>query len=330
MTADALAVGIIGAGRHGAALADHQAPLSDIRVARWAASPGGSDLFAIREMAVRIEAPFGRDWGSIARDPAPRAVLILNDGSGGTVAAEAALAAGKIVFCAAPAATRSEEANRLAGAVAGGRGALLVGGTVRHSPAGREALRLVRAGELGPLRSLFASLRLPAAGNGGPPGTHRPVLEEAGWDLLDFIVAVTSAQPSRVHAHMDALFGSVAPDTAVSIIRFHDGLIATLEVSRCLPHSIPVPADGEVEIELIGARQAVRLVPGVAAVGVYGAGAASLRPWLDAPVISMLDTLAAAAGDDLAGADGVAEVRRTVELMEAIRAAAARPVVEWL
>ena len=330
MTAEPLAVGIIGAGRHGAALADHQAPLSDVRVSRWAASPGGADLFAVREMAVRLEAPFGRDWDGIARDSAPSAVLILSDGSGGTVAAEAALAAGKIVFCAAPAATKPEEANRLAGAAAGGRGALLVGGTVRHSPAGREALRLIRAGELGPLRSLFASLRLPAAGNGGLGGTHRAVLEDAGWDLLDFIVAVTPAQPSRVHAHMDALFGSVAPDTAVAIIRFDDGLIATIEVSRCLPHSIPAPADGEVEIELIGARQAVRLEPGMAAVGVYGAGGAALRPWLDAPVISMLDTLAAAAGGDLGSANGVAEVRRTVELMEVIRAAAARPVVEWL
>ena len=64
--------------------------------------------------------------------------------------------------------------------------------------------------------------------------------------------------------------------------------------------------------------------------GVHGPGAASLRPWLDAPVISMLDTLAAAVGGDCAGVNGVAEMRRTVELMETIRAAAARPVVEWL
>ena len=324
MTPAPLAIGIVGAGRHAGALADYQAPLGDVRVARWAASPGGADLSVIRELATRIEAPFARDWEALVRDPDLRAVLVLSE-SAGSVAAEAALGAGKIVFSAVPAATRPEEVNRLAGAAAGGRGVLLVGGTIRHSPAGREALRLIRSGELGPLHSLFASVRLPAGGNGDRSSpAPRAVLEEAGWDLLDFIVAAAGAQPSRVHAHMDTLFGSGAPDTAVCIVRFDDDLVATIEVARCLPPSIPAAADGEVEIEVIGGRQAVRLLPGAAAVSVYGAGTV-LRPWLDPPVVSMLDALAAAANGGVPHADGIADVRRAVDLMEAIRAAAARP-----
>lgn len=325
-----VATGIIGAGRHAAALADHQAPLADVRIARWAASPGGADLPVIRELATRIGAPFVREWDAVARDPALRAVLVLSEAAGATVAVEAALGAGKTVFCAAPAATRPEEVNRLAGAATGGRGVLLVGGTLRHSPAGREALRLIGAGELGPLHSLFASVKLPAAGNGdrspaahGPAarGKDAPVLEEVGWDVLDFIVAATAARPSRVHAHVDTLFGSGAADTAVCIVRFEDDLIATIEVSRCLPPSIPAAAEGEVEIEVIGAREAVRLEPSATAVSVYGVGA-SQRPWLDAPVIWMLGTLAAAVNGDAADAGGLAEVRRAVDLMEAIRGAA--------
>ena len=320
-----LAIGVIGAGRHAAALADHQAPLADVRIARWAASPGGADLSAIRELATRIEAPFARDWEALVRDPELPAVLILSETAGAAVAAEAALGAGKTVFSAVPTATRPEEVNRLTGAAAGGRGVLLVGGTVRHSPAGREALRLIGAGELGPLHSLFASVKLPAAGNADrSPAAQRPVLEEAGWDLLDFIVAATASQPVRVHAHVDTLFGSGAPDTAVCIIRFENDLLATIDVARCLPPSIPAAADGEVEIEVIGGRQAIRLQPSATAVGVYRAGAA-LRPWLDAPVISMLDVLAAAAGGAATKADGAADLRRAVDLMEAIRAAAARP-----
>jgi predicted dehydrogenase len=319
-----LAVGIVGAGRHAAALADHQAPLGDVRIACWAASPGAADLSVIRELATRIEAPFARDWEALVRDPELRAVLVLSETAGASVAAEAALGAGKTVFCAVPAATRPEEVNRLAGAAAGGRGALLVGGTIRHSPAGREALRLIRAGELGALHSLFASVRLPAGGNGDrSPSGHRPVLEEA-WDLLDFIVAAVGSQPSRVHAHADTLFGAGAPDTAVCIIRFDSDLIATIEVARCLPPSIPAAGDGEVEIEVIGGLEAVRLQPGSTAVSVYGRSTA-LRPWLDAPVISMLEVLAAAAGGGVRDADGIADVRRTVGLMEAIRAATARP-----
>lgn len=333
MTGAPVPIGIVGGGRHAAALGDHQAPLAGVRIARWAASPGGADLPMIRELAVRLEAPFARDWEALVRDPDLRAVLILGESGAAAAAAEAALGAGKIVFCAAPAAIRPEEVNRLAGAAAGGRGLLLVGGTVRHSPAGREALRLIAGGDLGPLHSLFASVRLPTGGNGERPGqTPRPVLEDGMWDLLDFIVAATAAAPSRVHAHVDALFGAGAGDTAVGIIRFDDDLIATIEVARCLPPSIPASADGEVEIEVIGGRRAIRLQPSSTAVAVYGRGVA-LRPWLDAPVVSMLEALAAAAGGADAGrgqagarADGVASVRRAVDLMEAIRAAAARPV----
>ena len=329
-----LAIGIVGAGRHAAALADYQAPFGDVRVARWAASPGGADLSVIRELATRIDAPFARDWEALVRDPDLPAVLVLSESAGASRVAEAALGAGKTVFCAAPAATRPEEANRLAGAATGGHGVLLVGGTIRHSAAGREALRLIRAGELGPLHSLFASVRLPAGGNGdrsssahGPAARAKdaPVLEEAGWDLLDFIVAATGSQPSRVHAHVDTLFGGGAQDTAVCIVRFDNDLVATIEVARCLPASLAAAADGEVEIEVIGGRQALRLQPGATAVGIYGRGT-SLRPWLDAPVISMLDDLAAATNGGAPNAEGVADVRRMVDLMEAIRAAAARPV----
>ena len=323
-----LAIGVIGAGRHAAALAEHQAPLADVRIARWAASPGAADLSAIRELATRIEAPFDRDWDAVARDPELRAVLVLSEAAGASVAAEAALGAGKVVFAAVPAATRAEEVNRLAGAAGGGRGVLLAGGTIRHSPAGREALRLIGSGELGRLHSLFASVKLPVGSNGErPAAAPRPVLEDAGWDLLDFVVAATAAQPVRVHAHIDALFGSGVPDTAVCIIRFDNDLIATIEVARCLPPSIAAAADGEVEIEVIGGRDTVRLEPGATAVRIHRTGTA-LRPWLDAPVISMLDDLAAASrGGQGAAAppDGVTEVRRVVELMDAIRVAAGRP-----
>jgi predicted dehydrogenase len=328
-----LPIGVIGAGRHAAALADHQAPLEDVRIARWAASPGAADITAIRELATRIRAPFDRDWDAVARDPELRAVLVLSETAGASVAAEAALGAGKAVFVAAPAATRAEEVNRLAGAAGGGRGVLLAGGTIRHSPAGREALRLIAADELGPLQSLYASVKLPVGGNGErPAASPRPVLEDAAWDLLDFVVAATPGQAARVHASVDALFGSGVPDTAVAIIRFDNDLIATIEVSRCLPPSIPAAPDGEVEIEVIGGRDTVRLEPGATAVRIHRTGTA-LRPWLDAPVVSMLSDLAAAADrsapagtrPETARRDGVADVRRTVELMDAIRAAAGRP-----
>jgi len=325
VTAPTLAVGVIGGGRHGAALADHQAPLPDVRIARWAASPGGADVPFVREFAARIQVPFSREWEAVARDPELRAILVLGEAGSATAAAEAALGAGKAVFCAIPAATRMEEMNRLTGAASGGRGVFLAGGTVRLSPGGRAALALIGTDGFGPVHSVFASMRLPIAGNGDRlTSAQRPVLDDAGWDLLDFVAAAVPAQASRVHAHLDALFGSGAMDTAVSIIRFENDVIATIDVARCLPASFGASADGDVEVEVIGGREAVRIEPGATAVRVHAAGTA-VRPWIDAPVISMLSELAAAATGGTPAGDRVAEVRRAVELMEAIRAASARP-----
>jgi predicted dehydrogenase len=313
MTTPPIAVGVIGGGRHGAALAEHQAPLPDVRIARWAASPGGADASAVREFAARSDVPYAREWEAVARDPDLRAVLVLGEAGSATAAAEAALGAGKTVFCAVPAATRAEEANRLAGGASGGRGGFLTGGTVRLSPAGRAALGLIRGPEFGAIHSVFASLRLPAPGNGDRlSGAQRAVLEDAGWDLLDFVAAAVPAQPSRVHAYVDALFGPAALDTAVCIIRYDNDVIATIDVSRCLPSSLAASPDGDAEVEVIGAREAVRLEPGATAMRVHGVGTV-LRPWVDAPVSAP------------PAADGVAVMRRAVALMEAIRAAAPRP-----
>jgi predicted dehydrogenase len=319
-----IALGIIGSGRHAADLAGHEAPLPDVAVTRWAAGPGDRNPGAAEALAGRIGAPFAREWESVARDPAAQAMLVLSDAAEAAAAAalpavEAALRAGKIVFAPAPAAVRTDDANRLAAAQTEGRGTLLTGGAIRHSPAGREALRLITAGDLGTLHSLFASVRLPAAAVAGRTSVVRgAVLDEAGWDVIDFVAAAAGAPPARVHAHVDTLFGSGAPDTAVSIIRFENELIATIEIARCLPPAIPATAGGEVEVEVIGSRRALRLEPHVTAVRVFGDRAA-LRPWLDAPVLSMLREIVDAANGVAPGADGIAAARGAAALMEAIR-----------
>lgn len=321
MTAGRVAVGIIGSGRHAADLAGHEAPLSDVAVLRWAAGPGDPDPGAAEHLAGRLGAPFAREWESVARDPALQAVLVLSD-QVPVAAVEAALRAGKIVFCSVPAA-RAQDVNRLAAAQTEGRGTFLTGGSIRHSPAGREALRLLAAGDLGTPHSLFASVRLPAWA-GGAAGTRLDrtsaarggILEEAGWDVIDFVVAAAGASPARVHAHVDSLFGAGAPDTAVCIVRFENELIATIEIARCLPPAIPATADGEVELEVIGSRRALRLEPHATAVRVHSDGT-SLRPWLDAPVTSMLREVVDAA-NGAPTADGVAAARQAAALMEAI------------
>ena len=99
-------------------------------------------------------------------------------------------------------------------------------------------------------------------------------------------------------------------------------MIATIEIARCLPPAIPATGDGEVELEVIGSRRAIRLEPQAAAVRIYGDGP-SLRPWLDAPVTSMLREVVDTA-NGAPRADGAGAARRAAALMEAIVGATAR------
>lgn len=307
-------VGVIGASRRAAALADYEAPLRGARIVRWTPSRCRRDESRAAAQAERVGAGFVPDWEALADDPAIPAVLVASDDPARLRVVEAALSAGKIVGSLVPVATEAAELDRLAAALARG-GILVPAGMVRHTPAGKHALRILAQGELGTLHSIYAAVRFP---RGLQAERGQTILEEAGWEVFDFLLSVTPAAVQRVHAHSAALFGTGPDDTAVLTVRFEDGVIASLELSRCLPSSIPAP-QGDIEIELIGSRQAVRVVPGASAVQVFQEGAA-VRPWVEDPVISIVEELAAVASGEAGRTDVVEQLRRAVRLMDAVRA----------
>ncbi len=310
-----LPVGVIGAGRHASALAGYEAPLRGARIVRWAASPCGRDRSRAAAHAERMGAGFAPDWEALAGDPSIPAVLVVTDGPERTTAVEAALLAGKTVCCPVPAVTQSTELDRLSAALSRG-GALISAGALRHTAAGKRALRIVAQGELGALHSMYAAARLPWA---QPNQRGQSILDEAGWETFDFLLCLTPAAVQRVHAHAGALFGSSPDDTVVLIIRFADDVIATVELSKCLPPAIPVTSIGDVEVEVIGSRQAIRVAPGATAVRVFGEGAA-LHSWVEDPVISMVEELAAVASGASERTEELESLRRAVALMDAVRA----------
>lgn len=307
-------VGVIGAGGHASALADYEAPLRGARIVRWAPSPCGRDRSRAAAHAERVGAGFVPDWEALAGDPAIPAVLVASDDPEKLTAVEAALAAGKMVGCPAPVVTRTTELDRLVAALARG-GGLVSAGMLRHTAAGEQAMRIAAAGELGTLHSVYVAIRFPA----GQQAERGPtILEEAGWEVFDFLVRLTPAPVRRVHAHTGTLFG-LRNDTAVLTIRFEDDVVATVEVSRCLPPAIPAAASGDVEVEVIGSRQAIRVVPGAAAVQISGTGS-TLCPWVEDPVISLVEELASIASGEMPRTANLDLLRRTVALMDAARA----------
>jgi predicted dehydrogenase len=312
--------GIIGGSGHAHALVDHLPLLPRLRLARWTPSPGQQDASQATALAQRAGVGFVSEWQAVAHEPSIEAVLVLSDAPEGTEAVQAALAAGKAVLCPAPAARTEPEVDRLAAAIQRGQGLLFAPGAIRHTPAGRYALRVASNGSLGGLHSIYAAAR-----SGTRDGDRvRDVVEEMGWDIFDFVIALTDAPVRRVHAAAAGLFqeeGGV--DTAALIVRFDDELVATIELARCLPPGIAAEAEPEVEIEVIAARQALRIEPYRTAVRVYRCGERSLRPWIDAPALSMVQDLIAAIDGEATPRDSIDRQRRLVEVMSRVAAAAA-------
>jgi len=315
-----IAVGVIGANRFAASLAEHAAPLSRARVATVAPSPNGRDRTAAAALARTLGAAFARDYNAVARDPALAVVLVASDDPGRAAATEVALASGKIVVCPAPAATTTEALDRLSAAGARGGGVLLTAGEIRHTPAGEQAVRLAAAGELGALHSAYAAARLPIP-RGGSDGTS--VLDRPGWDLLDALCAALPYPVRRVQATLTDLFGA-REDTAVIVARLEHDVIVTIELARCLPASIPTVPQGEVEIEIIGTGQALRIEPYRTAVRFFGERDAASLPWVDEPILSMLHEAVRVATGESPRPNHLEHARRVLAFMNAVRASAAR------
>lgn len=312
-----VAVGVIGVGRRASSLSEYAAPLSGAVIAAIAPGPRGRDRTAAAGLARHLGAAFRREWESVATDPAVGVVLIEDARA---AAAETALAAGKIVVCPGPPARILETLERLSAAAKRGRGALLAAGEIRYTPAGSRAVAIAAEGGLGVLHSIYAAVRLPVLERPDGEGT---ILERAGWDVLDTVCAAVPRRPARVSATVTGLFGGAA-DTAVVIAWLGDDTIVTVELSSCLPASIPTVAQGEVEIEMIGSREALRIEPYKTAVRFHGQRDSVLLPWIDDPVLSMLHEAISAARGEAAKPNHFDHWRRVIGFMEAIKSSAAR------
>jgi hypothetical protein len=255
-------------------------------------------------------APLGRV--RIAADPDLPVVIVLEAPERRAAIVAAALAAGKIVVCPPPAAMTGAEMAAIDAAAASGGGRLLIAGEIAQSEAGRRGLAAMLAPEFGALRSMYLAIRQPRGGDGD-------VIAALGWEAADFIVAAIPGGFSPVRVNAGALFGS-ARDTAVILLRSAANAVVTVELSRCLPPSLAAPGLGEVEIDAMGAAQAVRITPLASAVQIHRDDGRDLVPWLNAPAFNMLRTIETAVDDPGFDGGGLDRARRSLALMMAILA----------
>lgn len=222
----------------------------------------------------------------------------------------AALSAGRIVLCPPPVALDAAEMAEIEAAQRGGGGLLLPAGEIAHSPAGRRGLAEMAAPGFGALLSMFVAIRQPRGAGGD-------VIETSLPEALDVVLAAIPGAFTSVRVNAASLFGAER-DTAVILLRSATNVVVTIELSRCLPPTLPAPGLGEVEIDAMGTLQAVRIVPSAGAVRIYRDDGVAAAPWLDAPALALLSAVEAAFDGRVRSSDGVTRASRAMVLTRAI------------
>ncbi len=176
-------------------------------------------------------------YGDIARladDPAVKAVYVVSPNALHREHVGAAAAAGKHVLCEKPMANTSAEARAMVEACRVGGVKLMIAYRCQYEPYNREAIRLVRSGDLGRVRLIEASntqvqgprdqwrLKAGLAGGGALP--------DIGLYCLNSARAVAGVEPVEVFARMwsppdDPRYADVEESIAF-MLRFPSGLVA--------------------------------------------------------------------------------------------------------
>lgn len=302
-----IALGIIGNGTQARALLDHQAPLGRFRLAAFAAGPGEASG------AGTPTAIHSRTWHDVVADPGIAALLVDVPRIGELEIVQAGLAAGKIVVCSPAPARGADELGILRQAMIRGGGTLLPCGELTHGEATRRGLAAMADPAFGRITSIYLAIRQPHG-----PGD---VIADLAPEVAGFVTAAITDDITAMRVNAGRLFGPER-DSAVILMRSAGAAVVTIELSRCLPASLPAPGLGEVEIEAIGLGQAVRITPLDSAVRIHRDDGYAVQPWLNAPVLEMLRDIAAVVDGYDATAAFMRRATHTQSLLAAIEAAA--------
>jgi predicted dehydrogenase len=279
-------LGIIGADWNGEGLARLLAPLRKLDLACWSPGPDNSDAVLAGRLAAETGAVFVADWQDIARDPLLQVVALIGETNRRASAVLACLQTRKTVLCLGPTFIDQTQLQQAVEAQRAGGSTLLVAGEIAHTQAGAHALGVVRNGSLGAIRSVYMALRSPRAETRSVP------IDRLRWEAFDFLLAMGLGPIETVYASSTRLFAEHGPDdTALIILRLACDALITIELSHCLPSTIPAVGLGEVEVEVIGTRQTIRLDPHNSDLRVFTDHDITPRPWVDGALASLLNSI---------------------------------------
>lgn len=249
-----LSFAVIGAGRIGKIHAENLATrLRGVELAGVA----DVDLAAARALAAEWHIPrVVADYRELMDDPAIDAVVIASPTDTHAPMIEHAAAAGKHIFCEKPISYDLALIDRALAAVQRAGVKLQIGFNRRFDPNFRKVRELIAGGRIGAVHLLHIISRDPAL----PPVEY---LRSSGGIFLDMTIHdfdmaryLTGSEVSEVYAVGDvridpkvAELGDV--DTAVTLLRFENGVIGTIDNSRCAAYGY------DQRVEVFGERGAI-------------------------------------------------------------------------
>jgi myo-inositol 2-dehydrogenase/D-chiro-inositol 1-dehydrogenase len=253
-------IGLIGAGRIGSSHADIIAKRVPLAALVAVADPRPGVAAALAEpLGARGET----DPAALFADPAIDAVVIAASAEAHADLIVAAANAGKAVFCEKPAGLSLEDIDRALAATASAGVPFQVGFNRRFAADFRAAHDAIASGGIGTVQLMRSLTRDPGLANPGgvPPWTI--FLQTLIHDFDALMWLNPGAEAIEVYAVADAL---VAPDfkdaglldTAVVVIRFDNGAIATAEASFSATYGYDVRAEVFGSAGMVTAGQSAR------------------------------------------------------------------------
>lgn len=170
---------------------------------------------------------------------------------------------------------------------------------------------------VGTVISLFAAHRTKRAQSGD-------LFADLALPLIDLSLWLVESEVERVQVMAGRLFtgpasGPEDADTALIILRFASGVVATLEVARSLPDT--APQDEELTVELLGRDAVLHAAPTNQAITVTGAAGTARADWLPSPAVSIVQTFVEAVRTG-APPQSLLDARWALSVLEKVRLAA--------
>jgi predicted dehydrogenase len=231
--------------------------------AEVAASLPGVELRAIctrrperlQEIRTRLGVPRAcTDYQELLADPTVEAVSVVTHIDDHVEPTLAALEAGKHVLLEKPMARTVADCDRMITAAEQAGRILMVGHICRFNPRYAIARERVRAGDLGPVVSMYARRNIPAERSRTILEKIDPLLGDGIHDT-DLMLWMSALKVESVYALTHAVRGLANPDIGWAMYRFEGGAIGVIENVWMLPEGTPFRIHEQLEI--IGTEGAV-------------------------------------------------------------------------